>query len=55
MGFLKVRSITSLSVTEVLDDISESIITGPVLWSTYSPRLKAPGKSEDLTLAVNPG
>lgn len=35
--------------------ISESTILGPMLWSTYSQRLKVPGKSENLMLAVNTG
>lgn len=55
MGFFKAKSITSLSIRQVLDDISKSIIPGPMLWSMYSQTLKAPGKSEDLALAINPG
>lgn len=52
--FFQAKSISSLSIREVLDDISESIIPGPMLWSTHSEKLKAPGKDEDLALAVNP-
>lgn len=38
----------------MLDDVSESLIPAPMLWSTHSEKLKAPGKDEDLALAVNP-
>lgn len=53
--FFQAKSIRSLSIREVLDDISDNMIPGSVLWSTYSQRLKAPGKTEDMTLTANPG